>query len=83
MQICCKYAIIDENHERGERLTVDLKALRKERGMTQEELANAVNIHRVTIAKYESGKVSPTLESAAKLAKALGVPIERLIKKAG
>ena len=61
----------------------NLKQRRKEKGMTQGQLATAAKLHRITIAKYEAGKVSPTLESAQRLADALEVPIERLTKKAG
>jgi transcriptional regulator with XRE-family HTH domain len=61
----------------------NLKALRKAKGMTQNSLAEATKLHRITIAKYEAGMVSPTLDSAQKLAKALGVSIEDLMKKAG
>ena len=65
------------------RMVSNLKEIRKERHMTQGELAEATKLHRVTIAKYETGSVSPTLESAQKLAKALGVSIDELTKKVG
>lgn len=58
----------------------NLKALREEKGMTQEQLASMARIHRVTIARYELGEISPTLESAQRLAEALQVPIEKLSK---
>ena len=61
----------------------NLKAIRKQKHMTQGQLAEATRLHRVTIAKYEAGHVSPTLESAQKLAKALGVAIEELLQEAG
>ena len=64
-------------------MVAKLRMIRKAKGMTQVELAKATNINRVTIAKYESGKVGPTLVNAEKLAQALGVPIEELIGKAG
>lgn len=60
----------------------NLKAVRKARGMTQQELADAANINRVTIAKYELGQIDPTLESARKMADALGVTIDELVKGA-
>jgi len=62
----------------------NLKAIRKAKGMTQAQLSKAAKIHRITISKYETGRVDPTLDSAEKLAAALGVTIEELIgKKAG
>lgn len=68
--------------EGGERLIDNLKAVRKARGMTQQELADAANINRVTIAKYETGQIDPTLDSARKMADALGVTIDELVKGA-
>ena len=62
-------------------MIANLKAIRKMCGMTQTELAAASGIHRITIAKYEAGKVDPTLESAKRLAKALGVTVDALTGK--
>ena len=59
-----------------------LRDIRKEHGMTQEQLAKATGLHRVTIAKYETSKVDPTTECAEKIADALGVTIDDLIEKA-
>lgn len=61
----------------------NLKEIRKAKGMTQAQLAKAAKIHRITIAKYEAGRVDPTLNSAEKLAAALGVTVDELIGKAG
>ena len=60
-------------------MVANLKAIRKQRGMTQGELATLVGINRITIIKYESGKVDPTIESATKLANVLGVTVDELI----
>lgn len=65
-------------------MVANLKDIREQRGLTQEALARATNIHRVTIAKYETGEVDPKIENALKLAEALGVTVDELIgKKAG
>jgi len=61
----------------------NLKEIRKAKGMTQAQLAEAAKIHRILIAKYETGRVDPTLNSAEKLASALGVTVDELIGKAG
>lgn len=61
----------------------NLKEIRKAKGMTQAQLAKAAKIHRITISKYEAGRVDPTLNSAEKLASALGVTVDELIGKAG
>ncbi|MDF2884955.1 MAG: family transcriptional regulator [Clostridiaceae bacterium] len=43
-------------------LSAILTYLRKERGLTQEELADELNISRSEYAHYESGKRKPTVE---------------------
>lgn len=57
----------------------NLSTVRKNRNMTQEELAAASGINRVTIAKYETGRQEPTVANALKLATALGVTVDELI----
>lgn len=57
-----------------------LRMIRKAKGMTQADLAKATKINRVTIAKYETGKIGPTLVNAEKMAQALGVTVDDLIK---
>lgn len=60
-------------------IATNLKAIRKMRGMTQADLATASSIHRITIARYETGAVEPNIKSAERLAKALGVTVDDLI----
>lgn len=64
-------------------MVTNLRKLREQKGMTQEQLSAASRVHRVSIAKYEAGKAKPSLESAYRLATALGVPVDELIQKAG
>ena len=49
--------------------------------MTQEQLAEATGVHRVTIARIETGDVSPKAETLKRLADALGVLVDDLIEK--
>lgn len=56
-----------------------LKNLRIEKGLTQIELANALNISRSTIGMYEQGKREPNLETQEKIARFFGVSIDYLI----
>ncbi len=46
--------------------------LRTERGLTQQALADAVNLSRVQVARLESGTRNASLETAKRLATALG-----------
>lgn len=56
-----------------------LKDLRKNKGITQEELANKIFVSRSVIAKYESGYSMPTQENAEKLAEFFDVKLSYLI----
>lgn len=56
-----------------------LKSLRKEKGLTQEELASKTFISRSLIAKYETGVTYPTKENLEKLALFFNVDIDELI----
>ena len=56
-----------------------LKNLRKRRGLTQGELANALYISKSTICMYELGEREPDMETIIKIAKYLNVTIEYLL----
>ena len=52
-----------------------IRELRALREMTQQELADRVGVTRQTVIAIEQDKYSPSLETAFKVAIALGVPI--------
>ena len=56
---------------------------RTAKGLTQEQLAEAVGVSRQTIAKWESGETSPDLEHAGALADALGTTLDGLVNFEG
>lgn len=53
-----------------------LEELRKQRGITQEELAVVLQVSRQTIGSLENGRYNPSIQLAFKLAKYFGVTIE-------
>ena len=55
-----------------------LKQLRKTHGFTQETLADECEIDRVTIARIETGTLTPTLHILFALADALNVKVKDL-----
>jgi len=57
-----------------------LQKARKNRGLTQVELAKKVGVSRVTIAYLESGKRQPSMNLLHRLAKALKVKMEDLLR---
>ncbi|MCR2043782.1 helix-turn-helix transcriptional regulator [Anaerosalibacter massiliensis] len=56
----------------------NLKKYRQFNELTQEELADKVNVRRETIARLENAKYNPSLELAVRISKALDTPIEEL-----
>ena len=61
------------------RLTMRLKALRAERGLTQKALAKKVGITREHLARLEAGQHDPPLSTLTRLAKALKVKVANLL----
>lgn len=57
-----------------------LKDRREARGMTQAGLAAKSGIPIGTLRNYEQGIRVPTLAAAAKLAKALGIPLDQFAR---
>ena len=57
------------------------RRLRKKLGLSQDKLSKLAGVAYNTIVKIESGEnLNPTIETAQKIAKALDVSIEDLIK---
>ena len=57
----------------------NLQKLRKQKGMTQETLAEAVGVARQTVAKWETEESAPDLETSARLAAVLNVSLDDLV----
>ena len=55
-----------------------IEAIRKERGIRQEELAKALGVSRQTISSLENGRYNPSIQLAFKLARYLGMTIEEV-----
>ena len=57
----------------------NLKALRKDRGLSQEELAVRLNVVRQTISKWEKGLSVPDAAMLIRLAEVLDTTVSRLL----
>lgn len=57
-----------------------IKELRKERSITQEELAFRIGVDRSYMGFIERGERNPTLDKIRKIAKVLKVPLSELMK---
>ena len=56
-----------------------LQELRKSRGLTQEELAEALYVSRTAISKWESGRGYPSIDSLKEIASYFSVTIDELL----
>jgi len=56
-----------------------IKEIRELRNLTQDQLAELASLNRVTIAKYESGKVEPGAQALSRIADALDVSVDTLL----
>ena len=56
-----------------------LKLLRKEKKITQKELAELINVKRENIAKWETGKCKPNYEGLEKIADFFEVSLDWLV----
>ena len=56
-----------------------LVALRKERGFSQEELADRLGISRQAVSKWEQALSSPDLDNLVRLAQLYGLPLDELV----
>ena len=56
-----------------------LQQLRKQKALTQEELAKALYVSRTAISKWESGRGCPTIDSLKAISEFFGVSIDELI----
>lgn len=60
-----------------------IKNSRKQRHMTQKQLAEKTGLAIITIQQYEAGKYEPKYENLEKLSKALEVPVVDLVNTPG
>lgn len=56
-----------------------LQGLRKSKGLTQEELAEALYVSRTAISKWESGRGYPSIDSLKEISKFFSVTIDELL----
>lgn len=67
-------------NESAKKLGKNMKRIRLEKGMTQGDICRKLGLDRAYISNLESGKKNPTLATIEKIAKALEVSPDNLIK---
>ena len=60
-------------------LSDELKKLRKDRGLTQTQLADALNVSQSTIASWENGTRQPTTDFLPTLAEFYGISTDKIL----
>ena len=60
-------------------LSTRLITLRKDKGLTQQQMAEAIGIHVNSLKKYEAGQAQPSLDALKKIALALHVSTDFLL----
>ena len=61
------------------KISENIAALRKQAGITQENLANRLNVSNQAVSKWEAGKCCPDIEILPELATFFGVSIDELL----
>ena len=57
----------------------NIKKIRSEKGMTQEQLAESLHVTRQAVSNWEQGKTQPDVETLSAMAEVFDVPVEELI----
>ena len=66
---------------RRSRVSNRVRALRDAHGdMTQQQLADALGVSRQTVIAIEQGRFCPSLESALRIARLFGEPVEQVFE---
>lgn len=60
-------------------LNENIKAIRKSKGLSQEELAVKLNVVRQTISKWETGLSVPDADMLIRISEVLGTPVSTLL----
>lgn len=60
--------------------TCHLKQYRLRKGLTQEQLADAVGVRRETIMRLEKAQYNPSLKLAIDISRAVEAPIEEIFQ---
>ena len=56
-----------------------LKALRKSKGITQEQLAETLNVNSITVSRWENNELIPKTVNIQRIAQVFNVPVNDLI----
>jgi len=64
----------------AKKLAANMKKIRVRKHMSQGDICRALGVDRAYISTIESGRQNPTLSTIERIAKALGVSVDELLK---
>jgi len=62
-------------------LAANVRLLRKQKGLTQVELAQRIGCSQAVITAYEKGRKKPSIDTLARLAEVLGASTDQIVGK--
>lgn len=63
------------------RVGLNLQRIRRDKGLSQEELADRSSVHQTYLSGVEGGKRNPSIAVLARIAKALNIDAEELFRR--
>lgn len=63
------------------RVGLNLQRIRRDKGLSQEELAHRAAVHQTYLSGVEGGKRNPSIDVLGRVVAALGVDIEELFRR--
>ena len=73
--------MIPEKGKARQILSQNLRILRLEQGLSQEQLASLAGLHRTYVGSVERGERNISIDNIEKLAKALGCNLTKLLER--
>ena len=61
----------------------NIKKIREQKGMTQQQVADLIHMHRSNYSKVESGQREPSIDALNKIAKHFGMTLDELVNLKG
>lgn len=75
------YNNINTNDKKRGEIRLNIKNIREQAGLTQAEVAKALNVGQSAVAAWETGQALPRADKLIDIAKLLNCTIEELLKK--
>ncbi len=60
-------------------ITINIRAIRKEKGLTQKDMATSLNVQQSTVSMWETGESKPRADMLIAIAKYLDCTVDELL----